>query len=114
MTEEERRFKVVKIDKYKDQISAEDKRAIKDQWLVLFTSILAIKFYSAKMAYPTVDSTVVILNYLGTISWVTSLGFLKGMITAISKKTALELKAEELIEEIESYDFEDEKSKGAR
>lgn len=114
MTEEERRFKVIKIDKYNSQILAEEGKIEKNRLGVLITAIFAIDFLARTMALTPSDAMFYIGNVLGGTSAVGSLTFLKGMITAISKKTTLESKVEDLNEEIRFYDSENEKSRGAR
>ena len=114
MTEEERRFKVIKVEKYNSQILAEEGK-IKNKFLEVFaTSILAIELIGNITAFSPSDAMFHIYSVLGVFGVWGSLTFLKGMIAAISKKTTLESKVEDLMEEIELYDSKNKKSRGAR
>lgn len=114
MTEEERRFKVIKIDKYNSQILAEEGKIENKFFGVLVTSILAIEILASPTAFSPSDAMFYIKNGLGSLGIWGSLTFLKGMIAAISKKTTLESKVEDLKEEIKFYDSENKESRGAR
>ena len=114
MTEQERRFKVTKIDKYNSQILTEEGKIGQKSIGVLITAILAIDFIAKTTALTPSDAMFYIDSVLGGTSAIGSLTFLKGMITSISKKTTLESKVEDLKEEISFYDSENKKSRGAR
>ena len=114
MNEQERRFKVIKIDKYNSQILTEQGKIKNKFSRVLITSILAIALLSRVQVYTPSDAMFYIFSVLGGAGLSASLLFLKGVISSISKKTTLESKVEDLKEEISFYDSENEKSRGAR
>ena len=114
MNEQERRFKVIKIEKYKNQILTEEGKIEKNSIGVLLTAIFAIDILAKSMTCPPSDMGFYILSVLGGTSAFGSVTFLKGMISSISKKTILESKVEDLKEEIKFYDSENRKSRGVR
>ena len=103
MNEKEKRFKISKIEEYQNNIGSEKIEIEKRTTQVFITSLLAIKFLSAAVhsAQSLKDVSLYILSALGGASLVLSLAALKKMVTSICKKTILESKAQDLIDELE-------------
>lgn len=103
MEESQRRFKVLKIEEYKDRISTENEKSEKQLFLVLLNATLAINFISTANLN-SINNVIFYINHtLGATSLLTTLIALKKMITSIANKSALELRKDELEAEL-SYD----------
>ena len=82
MTGEERRFKVIKIDKYNSQILVEEGK-IENKFLgVLVTSILAIELLANPTTFTSSDVMSYIKSGLGGLGVWGSLTFLKRQLTS--------------------------------
>lgn len=115
MNEEERRFKVKSIEKYNSQISTEDKKITRFVVATFLTANIALLCFTSRLSFlPDTEAMHYVTSFMGKSSLMTSILCLKNMITAISKKTLLESKIEDLKEIIESYDSENKKPKGVK
>lgn len=112
MTEEQKKFKILKRTSYEEQISQENKESTKKTFLFgLFAAAALCAFSTAACA--NVDRTLGFINiFLGSVN--TGLGAynLKGLIESISKKTKLQMKVEDINSELEMP--ENEESRGMR
>lgn len=120
MTNEEKRFKIVKVKKYEDELSKENRKAIIKTFLMAVDAILAAAcFYSlvttniwdlANINYPT------LLKLLSGILVPAEMGLaiseLKDMVEAISRKTVLKAKIDEINDDLEFA--EEEEKRGIR
>ncbi len=114
MNEQEIRQKIIKVEKYNNQIMEEDKRIDNNLRGALITSILSIFLISSSHSFSPNEVAVYVSAALGGAGIPVALHFLKNMVTAISKKTNLESKVEYLNDEIFDFNYENNKSKGAR
>ena len=115
MNEEERRFKVESIKKYNSQISTEDKKITGFTVATFLAANIALLCFTSTFSFlPDKEAMHYVNTFMRDSSLMTSILCLKNMITAISKKTLLESKIEDLREIIESYDSENIKPKGVK
>ena len=112
MTDEQKRFKIQKIESYKEQISQEDKELTKKTFLLGFTAVAAVCVFVAA-PYVTDDT----LRFTDIFMGVANISFipvhLKRLIESISKKTNLQSKIDDINNELEMSENE-EKSRGMR
>lgn len=111
MTEEQKRFKILKKESYEEQISEENKRATIKTFLMGVSSagvLLAISGLtkSANLTMALANMGLVFLN-AGYAAY-----HLKALIDAISRKTMLQYKVEDINTELEM--LENEESRGMR
>ncbi len=112
MTEEQKRFKVLKRTSYEEQISQENKEITKKTFLFGFSAAAAIVIFSAS-TLQNIDATTRLVDVtLGLIDTGFSVYSLKDLIQAIGKKTMLQGKIEDINTELESP--ENEESRGMR
>lgn len=102
-SEEGRRFKVEKIEKYYKKISEEDEKIQKRTAGLILTAVMAIEFF---INSNRIDSSIVnlICVSLGVVDVNLFLKLLKKMIASIARKTIYEVKIDELSDEINEYD----------
>ena len=120
MTNEEKRFKIVKVKKYEDELSKENRKAIINTFLMATSSLTAASFLFvlinlglwdlANINYPT------LLKLLSGILVPAEMGLaiseLKDMVEAISRKTVLKAKIDEINDDLEFA--EEEEKRGIR
>lgn len=112
MTEEQKRFKILKRTSYEEQISQENKEATKKTFLFGFSAAAAILIFSAA-AQQNIDAATKLVDVgLGLLNTGFGVYHLKGLIQAIGKKTMLQGKIEDINTELESP--ENEESRGMR
>lgn len=100
MTEEQKRFKITKKESYENQISQEKKKATYKTFLVGLSSAAAIVSYLALTK--DIDTTERLALKAGSLFTTGStVYYMKGVIEAISKKTMLEGKIEDINTELE-------------
>ncbi len=100
MTDEERRFKVLKVEKYEKELSQEKILAI------VSTVGLGCMALSSVMAY-----TIEGMSVLGYLSLGVTTYNLHTMISSISKKTLLESKIDDINFELENEEKEEQRGK---
>ena len=116
MTNEERRFKVKKVEKYKKIVDKEEK---KEAILTLVTGIMAIGVVSLHILYSRfitigVDSTTISLfSFMANFCTVMGIDSLISTIKSIIKKTIYEKDLEDLEDEL-AMESEKEKKIGVR
>ena len=112
MTDKQKRFKIQKIESYKEQISQEGKELTKKTFLLGFTAVAAVCVFVA--ASYTTDNTSRFTDIFMGIANTSLIPFhLKGLIESISKKTNLQSKIDDINNELEMPENE-EKSRGMR
>lgn len=112
MTEEQKRFKILKRTSYEEQVSQENKEATKRTFLFGFSASAAILIFLAAEQQNIDEATRLVDVGLGLLNTGFSVYYLKGLIQAISKKTMLQGKIEDINIELESP--ENEESRGMR
>lgn len=112
MTNEQKRFKIQKIESYEEQISQENKESIKKTFLFGFVAAGAFCAFSGVANANTNSALQLIEIFLGLTN--TGLGayYLKGLIESISRKTNLQSKIEDINSELEMP--KNEESRGMR
>lgn len=110
MTEEQKRFKILKKESYEQQMSEENKRATGRTFLIGFSSALAV--YSFLLASKSDGLTIKIYEGLGLLNAVYGAYQLKALMKAISKKTMLQGKIEDINTELDMP--ENEENRGMR
>lgn len=116
MTEQEKRHKVEKIEKYKDQISKLKKEEIKNRLLAPITALLAVisfKYTNISINTQLTDIENIIF-FTGAILTTTTISLIENLITSIAKKINLESKIEDLNEELGIEEPEEKKSRGVK
>ena len=107
MTEEQKRFKILKGTSYEEQISQEDKEATKKTFLFGFSAAASILIFSAA-AQQNIDAATKLADVgLGLLNTGFGAYNLKGLIQAIGKKTMLQGKIEDINTELESPESEE-------
>lgn len=111
MTNEEKRFKIEKIKKYEDQLSLANSNAIKNTFLMgTFAIASAIGF--STFASPLINETISIIETLiAPATMAFAIYYLKRMLEAISKKTTLTIKIEDMKDELEFIEQEEKRGK---
>ena len=111
MTDEQKRFKIQKIEHYNEQISQENKEAIKHTFLLGISSVGAMVYYTAM---PNERNEIIQYIYLslGLADMGLSAYWLKNLIESISRKTNLENKVDDIKSELEM--LEGKESRGMR
>lgn len=112
MTNEQKRFKIQKIESYKKQISEENKESTKKTFLFGFAAAAALCTFTAAAHSNTNDALGLVNMSLGLVNTGLSAYHLKGLIESISKKTNLQSKVEDINNELEMP--ENEESRGMR
>lgn len=111
MTDEQKRFKIQKIEYYNEQISQENKESIKNTFLLGITAVGTICYFTA---IPNERDEIFRLIYFFT--GLTEMGlssyWLKNLIESISRKTNLENKVDDINRELEM--LEGKESRGMR
>ena len=109
MTEEQKIFKILKRTSYEEQISQESKDATKRTFIVGASAAAAFSAFTAA-ASPNADFTIM---FIECIAGLASAGLgaynLKELIEAISKKTQLQSKVEDINTELEMPENEEDK-----
>lgn len=101
MTEEQKRFKITKRESYEKQISEENKTPTIITFLVGVSSAAIINLFSLAKDVDLSAKLVTICESLALSITGISAYNLKGLINAISKKTMLEGKVEDINTELE-------------
>ena len=111
MTDEQKRFKIQKKEHYNEQISQENKEAIKNTFLLGITAVGAMVYYTAM---PNERNEIIQYIYLslGLADMGLSAYWLKNLIESISRKTNLENKVDDIKSELEM--LEGKESRGMR
>ena len=109
MTNEQKRFKIQKIESYEKQISEENKEATKKTFLFGLAAAATLCFFAAT-AHDNINNA---LNMpFGLVSTGLSVYHLKGLIESISKKTNLQSKIENINSELEMPENEESRGMG--
>ena len=96
MTNENKKFRVEQIDRYEEQISEEKRNATKQTFLFGLSSAAMVSCLSTQ-GYLDPNTTIHFISlFLGVINAGISAHSLKSLIESISRKTALQVKLEEL------------------
>ena len=112
MTNEQKRFKIQKIESYEKQISEENKEATKKTFLFGLAAAAALCFFAAT-AHENIDNALRLVNMpFGLVSTGLSVYHLKGLIESISKKTNLQSKVEDINSELEMPENEESRGMG--
>ncbi len=115
MTEEQKRFKILKRTSYEEQISQENKKATESTFLFGFSAATAIiLFFSAATQQNIVAAIKLVDVGLGLLNTGFGIYHLKDLIQAICKKTMLQGKIEDINTELESPKNEKTKSRGMK
>ena len=110
MTEEEKRFKIQKIESYEKEISKENKESINKTFLFGLSAAAAFcAFYVDTITETSYNSQLI---FLGLADAGFSAYHLIGLIESISRKTNLQSKIENINSELER--LESRESKGMR
>ena len=111
MTEQQKRYKILKRTRYEEQISHENKITnIRALWLGLTASAAILGFLSSSQHDP--GSTLRAINAgAGIITAGYSTYQLKNIIEAISRKTMLQGKIEDINTELAMSEMEEEKGR---
>ena len=112
MTNEQKRFKIQKIESYEKQISEENKESVRKTFLFGLAAAAALCTFTAA-AHANTDNPLQLVNISFGLAN-TGLGayHLKGLIESISRKTNLQSKVEDINSELEMP--ENEESRGMR
>lgn len=114
MTEEQRRFKVLKRTSYEEQISDEKKLIVLDTFIIGLASAASIYVLSlgaSSFQYLDLNTTLLDIG-LGVSSTSVGAVHLKDLIQAIAKKTMLESKIEDINTELEAFENEEKRGIG--
>lgn len=97
MTNEQRRFRIEKIDSYEQQISQEKKIAAKKTFLFGLAAAGMACAFSGVMISSNIEATESLVNLcIGLLNAGYSAYNLKGLIEAINRKTMLQGKVEDV------------------
>ena len=100
MMEEEKRFKIKKLESYEGQIVSENKNVTQYTfWLGVSALAATSLFISNTLPDPLFPETV--NSLLGVVNIGIAIDYLKDLILSISRKTMLESKKEEIETELE-------------
>ncbi len=111
MTEEQKRFKILKRESYEEQISEESKRATIKTFIMGLSSAAALVTFLAASKSPDLTTKLADTG-LGLLNAGYGVYHLKGLMEAISRKTMLQGKIEDINTELEMP--ENEESRGMR
>ena len=100
MTQEQKKFKIKKIESYKQQISEEEKIAINKTWLIGISACAVLiscigPEHNTELNQMILDYSIVLLGSGMAVY------HLKGLIEAICKKTMLQGKIEDITTEVD-------------
>mgnify|MGYP004497205461 CR=1 FL=1 len=121
MTNEEKRFKIVKVKKYEDELSKENRKAIINTFLMATSSLTAASFLFVlinlglwDLANINIDTTLpkILSGILVPAEMGLAISELKDMVEAISRKTVLKAKIDEINDDLEFA--EEEEKRGIR
>ena len=101
MTNEQKRFKIRKIESYEKQISQENKNSTEQTYLLGLAAAAALCTFSAAANANTNVVVRIIDILLGSANTVCSAYQLKLLIESISRKTNLQSKVEDIKSELE-------------
>ena len=111
MTEKERKFKIKKIEKYNNQIGKEQMKINTTLGISILALATSINIFSKGISLVSINDY---LNYFaGFATTATTIFSIEGMIQAISKKTLLEGKIEDLNDDLQYTEIQ-EKFKGSK
>ena len=112
MTNEQKRFKIQKIESYEEQISQENKKSTQKTFLFGLAAAAALCTFTVAANANTDNASQLMNVSIGLAS--TGLGayHLKGLIESINRKTNLQSKVEDINSELEMP--ENEESSGMR
>ena len=100
MTDEQKRFKIQKIESYEEQISQENKEAILKTFLLGLVAAGTLHvFTTAANANSDIDK--ILLHSAGLLETYSCAYVLKGLIESIIRKTNLQNKIEDINSELE-------------
>lgn len=107
MTNEEKRFKVEKVEKYKKELSSENSESVRKTFLMGVSALAAAVCFSA-LTKQNADEAMRVFNIIaGPANMGFAIYHLKGMLEAISKKAVLKTKIEDINEELEFVEQEE-------
>ncbi len=112
MTEEQKRFKVLKRTSYEEQISQESKDITKTTFFLGLSAAVAIMMFLSATQQDAGVIEKLVENGLGSFETGYSAYLLKNLMQAISKKTMLEGKIDDIDTELEM--FENNESRGMK
>lgn len=112
MTNEQKRFKIQKIESYKEQISEENKESTKKTFLFGLAAAAALCTFTAAANASTDTASQVINASWGVLNTSLSAYQLKGLIESISRKTNLQSKVEDICSELEMPENEESRGMG--
>ncbi len=110
MTNEQKRFKIQKIESYEKQISEENKKSIEKTFLFGLAAAAALCTFTSAAHATTNNALGLVCMSFGLANTGLSAYHLKGLIESISKKTNLQSKVEDINNELEMP--ENEESRG--
>ena len=114
MTEEKKRFKILKRTSYEEQISQENKEATESTFHFGFSAATAIVLFFSAAQQNIVAAIKLVDVGLGLLNTGFGIYHLKDLIQAICKKTMLQGKIEDINTELESPKNEETKSRGMK
>lgn len=119
MTNEEKRFKIVKVKKYEDELSKEDKKVTINTFLVAIGSLSAAACFCGLVITTDASQNIInptLLKLLFSIMAPVEMGLtipmLRDMVEAIGRKTVLKAKIDEINDDLEFA--EEEEKRGIR
>ena len=114
MTEQEKRFKITKIEKYDEQISKQKDSAITHAVLAFMGAAVATLCFSNIHTGNLTGTRELIEIIMGAAIAGLGLSHIAGTIIAINKKTLFEERRFDIASELEIEKMEEEKSRGGR
>ena len=112
MTNEEKRFKVEKVKKYEIELSRENRKSVIKTFLMGVFAIGAVVCFSYSPNQYEDEAIRTFIALCGPVNMASAMYSLKGMLEAISRKTVLKTKIEDINEELEFA--EQEETRGIR
>ena len=112
MTEEQKRFKILKRTSYEEQIAQESKEATKITFSLGLSAAAAIVIFLAASQQGVGSTARIVETGLGLLNTGIGAYELKNLMQAISKKTMLEGKIDDIDTELEM--FENNESRGMK
>ncbi len=118
MTNEEKRFKIVKVKKYEDELSKEDRKVTINTFFVAIGSLAAAACFCGLV---TTDASQNIINptllkllfsIMAPVEMGLTIPMLRDMVEAIGRKTVLKAKIDEINDDLEFA--EEEEKRGIR
>ena len=112
MENEEKKFKIEKINKYNKELE-DEKKETSDKAFLMGASAICVFLALATLSSADINNNfaIPIIKFIGSIQTGYTIYQLKGMLESINKKTILQVKIDDLKDELELMEKEEKKER---